>query len=80
MPKVQNRYLADQVLHACGDVLKARRRENPPGCGIIPEVWVQSESMFVLYRTPTMNANPGSRKLFFAAFTTNLPFLRRAQL
>jgi hypothetical protein len=80
MPKVQKRYLADQPLHACGDVLKARRWENPPRCGTIPEVRVQGESMLVLYRMRTIDANPGLCKLFFAAFATNLPLLRRTQL
>ena len=48
MPQVEKRDLADQIFHARDDVLKAGRRENPPGGGRIPEVGVQSKNVFVL--------------------------------
>jgi len=47
MPKVEKRHLTDQVFHARGDVLKAGRRENTDGCGRIPEIRVQGESVLV---------------------------------
>jgi len=47
MSKVEKRHLTDQVFHACGDVLKAGRREKPNECGRIPEIRVQGESVFV---------------------------------
>ncbi len=47
IPKVQKRHLADQVFHARGDVLKAGRRENPHGCGRIPEIRVQGQNVLV---------------------------------
>lgn len=59
MPKIQKRYLADKALYACNNILKASRRENPKGCGIIPEVRAQSKNMLVIYHTLTMNAKLG---------------------
>jgi hypothetical protein len=54
MPKIQKRCLAYQIFHACDDVLKPRRRENPQKSGAVPEVRVQSKNMFVLYHTLTI--------------------------
>ena len=49
VPKVEKRHLADQVLHARGDVLQAGRRENSHDDGRIPEIRIQSENVFILY-------------------------------
>jgi hypothetical protein len=48
IPKIKEGHLADEVFHACGDVLEAGgREESLDGLGRIAEIGVQGKSMSV---------------------------------
>jgi hypothetical protein len=73
-PKVQKRYLADQVLHTCDNILKARRRKNPQwGCAV-PKIGIQGKNMLILYHKPTVNIYTAPREIIYADFLANHSF------
>jgi hypothetical protein len=47
MPKVEKRYLADQVFYARSNVFQSGRRKNSDECGRIPKIGVECKNLSV---------------------------------
>ena len=61
MAKVKERYLTDQVFHACYDVLDAGRREKPQSYGRISDMRAEGKNVLVLDHEGTIALYEGKR-------------------